>query len=138
MRRRRSKKLAPTATRCLVRQLDAAVSAQWEGRVPRHLPQETVGVCEETVASKEDLLCLLDNCGSGLGCFFEYRVHLLLLSYIVRQREAREPAVFYILYFDACVGSERRPWEEGDYLPTSLEERNLIAAHVGLGPAYSD
>src|SRR5215212_654476 len=122
------------ARRCLAGQLDAAVRSHREGRVPRHFPQEAVGVREDTVASEEDLVRLLDYRGSGLGGFRKYRVHLLLLSHVVRQREAREPAVLYVVYIDACVGSERRPWEEGNHHPTCLEERHLLTAHVGLGP----
>src|SRR5919112_2008987 len=119
----------------LVGQLDAAVRGHREGRVPRHLPQEAVGVRKETVAPEEDLLCLPDDRGSGFGGFCEYRVHLPLLSHVVGQREAREPTMLYILYIDACVGGERRPRKEGDHYPISLEERHLISTHVGLGPS---
>ena len=100
----------PSGTRCLVGQLDAAVRAHREGRVPRHLSQEAVGIREETVAPEEYLLCLLDYRGSGLGGFCEYPVHLLLLGYVVCQREARESAMLYILYIDAdrsCVGNKK-------------------------------
>jgi transposase len=57
--------------------------------------------------------------------FFERIVEMCFEAGLVRGED---------LYFDACVGSERRPWEEGDHHPTSLEERHLIAAHLGLGP----
>src|SRR5215208_2820316 len=123
-----------SATWCLVGQLDTAVRRYREGRVPRHLPNEALGISEETVAPEEDLLCLFDYRGSSLGGFRKYRVHLLLLSHVVRQREAREPTAFYIVYIDVCVGSERRLRKEGDHRPTRLEERHLIAAHAGLGP----
>jgi hypothetical protein len=56
-----------SARRCLVGQLDTAVRAHREGRVPRYLPQKAVWVREETVAPKEDLLCLLDYRCPGLG-----------------------------------------------------------------------
>jgi hypothetical protein len=42
--------------------------------------------------------------------------------------------VLYFVYIDACVGSERYPREESDNRPTCLEERNLIAAYLGLRP----
>src|SRR5215216_6331737 len=125
------------ARRCLVGQLDAAVRGHREGRVPRHLPQEALGVREETMAPEEDLLCLLDYCGPSFGRFSEYRVHLLLLGHVVREREARQPAVLYLVYIDACVGGERRPREERDHHPTRLEERHLIAAHLRLGPSQA-
>src|SRR5918998_1597963 len=67
-----------SATGCLAGQLDAAVRAHREGRVPRHLPQKAVGVGEETVAPEEDLLRLLDYRRSCLGRLREYRVHLPL------------------------------------------------------------
>src|SRR5918994_7326383 len=121
----------------LVGQLDAAVRGHWEGRVPRHLPQEAVGIREETVAPEEDLLCLLDYRGSGFGGLCEHRVYLPLLGHVVRQREARDPAMLHILYVDARVDGERRPREEGDHHPTRLEERHLVAAHAGLGPSQS-
>src|SRR5918994_3669007 len=81
----------------LVGQLDAAVRSHREGRVPRHLPQEAVGVREETVAPEEDLLRLLDYRCSGSGCFCKYRVHLPFFCHVVRQREARESAVLYVV-----------------------------------------
>src|SRR5215213_4235676 len=125
------------ARRCLVGQLDAAVRGHREGRVPRHLPQEALGVRKEPVASEEDLLCLLDYRCPRLGGFSKYRVHLPFLGHVVSQREPRESAVLYIVYIDAGVGGERSPWEEGDHHPASLEERHLIAAHLGLGPPQS-
>jgi hypothetical protein len=50
----------------------------------------------------------------------------------VRERAAREPAVLYIVYIDACVGGERYPREESDNRSTCLEERDLMAAYLGL------
>jgi len=52
-----------------------------------------LGISEETIAPEDDLLCLLDYRGSRLASFCEYRIHLPLLSHVVRQREAREPNV---------------------------------------------
>src|ERR671910_3800315 len=86
-----------SATSCLVGQFDAAVGSHREGRVPRHFPQDALRISEETVAPEEDLLCLLDYRGSSLGSFCEYRIHLLLLSHIVRQRDACEPTVLHIV-----------------------------------------
>src|SRR5215212_7240310 len=86
-----------SATWCLVGQLDTAVGSHREGRVPRHFPQEALGISEETVAPEEDLLCLLDYRGSRLGSFCEYCIHLPLLSHVVRERDAREPAVLHII-----------------------------------------
>src|SRR5215218_8017034 len=119
-----------SATWCLVGQLDAAVLSHREGRVPRHLPQVAVGISEETVASEEDLLRLLDYHGSSLGSFCEYRIHLPLLSHVVRQRDTREPSVLYIVNIYTGVGRKRRPREEGDHHPSRLEERHLFAANL--------
>src|SRR5215208_1807238 len=88
--------VSDSATRCLAGQLDAAVGSHREGRVPRHFPQDALGISEETVAPEEDLLCLLDYRGSRLGSFCEYFIHLPLLSHVVRQRDAREPAVLHM------------------------------------------
>src|SRR5829696_4452414 len=88
--------VSDSATRCLVGQLDTAVGSHREGRVPRHFPQDALGISEETVAPEEDLLCLLDYRGSSLGSFCEYLIHLPLFSHIVRQRDTREPAVLHI------------------------------------------
>src|SRR5215217_497150 len=126
-----------SATWCLVGQLDAAVCSHRERRVPRHLPQVALGISEETMAPEEDLLCLLDYRGSSLGSFCEYRIHLPLLSHVVRQRDAREPAVLYIVYIYTGVGRKRRPREEGDHHPTRLEERHLVSAHLGFGPSQT-
>src|SRR5918998_3674474 len=121
----------------LVGQLDAAVRGHREGRVPRHLPKEAVGIREETVAPEEDLLCLLDYRSSGFCGFCEYRVDVLLLGHVVREREARKSAMIDIVYINPCVGSERDPREEGDHHPTRLEERYLIAAHVRFRPSQA-
>src|SRR5215203_2203700 len=126
-----------SATWCLAGQLDAAVCAHREGRVPRHLPQVAVGISEESVAPEEDLLCLLDYRRSRLGSFCEYLIHLPLLGHVVRQRDARELAVLYIVYIYTGVGRKRHPREEGDHHPTSLEERHLLAANLGLGPSQT-
>src|SRR5829696_4454548 len=89
------------------------------------------------MAPEEDLLCFLDYRGSRLGSFCEYLIHLPLRSHVVRQRDAREPTVLYIVYIYAGVGRKRRPREEGDHHPTRLEERHLLATHLGLGPSQS-
>src|SRR5215208_3115670 len=86
-----------SATRCLVGQLDTAVGSHREGRVPRHFPQEALRISEETVAPEEDLLCLLDYRGSRLCSISEYCINLILLGNVVRQRDAREPAVLHIV-----------------------------------------
>jgi hypothetical protein len=86
-----------SATWFLVGQLDTALLSHREGRAPRHLPQVAVRIRKESVAPEEDLLSLLDYHGSGLGGSCEYRVHLPLIGHVVRQRDAREPAVLYIV-----------------------------------------
>jgi class 3 adenylate cyclase len=49
------------------------------------------------VAPEKDLLRILDYRGFGPGGACEYRVHLPLLGHVVRQRDARVPAVLYIV-----------------------------------------
>ena len=83
------------------------------------------------MAPEENLLCLLDYRSSGLGGLCKYQVDTLLLGYVMRQREACQPAV--LCNIDARVGSEPLPREESDNRPPVLKNATSSPPTSDLG-----